>query len=170
MVSLTAYDRLVHSYGKSYPDMARMYLRHAPNAPDGVAFPKTEQDIQAIYQYAAENKVAVIPFGGGTSVCGGVEADVGDHYHATLSVDMQNFNQVLQVDPISRRARIRRHTRPCYGGRTKTARPDPAPLSAELSLCHPRRHDRDRAGGHFATVYTHIEDMLEATRTVTPVV
>ena len=49
MVSLTAYDRLVHSYGKSYPDMARMYLRHAPNAPDGVAFPKTEQDIQAIY-------------------------------------------------------------------------------------------------------------------------
>lgn len=169
MVSLTAYDRLVHSYGKSYPDMARMYLRHAPNAPDGVAFPKTEQDIQAIYQYAAENKVAVIPFGGGTSVCGGVEADVGDHYHATLSVDMQNFNQVLQVDPISRRARIQAGIQgPAMEaalkqhGLTLRHYPQSFPFVTLGGMI------ATRAGGHFATVYTHIEDMLEATRTVTP--
>ena len=70
IISTTNYDRLVHSYGKSYADMAR------------------------------------IPFGGGTSVCGGVEPDVGDTYQATISVDMENLNQILEIDPISRRARI----------------------------------------------------------------
>ncbi|RLQ20343.1 FAD-binding protein [Seongchinamella sediminis] len=169
IVSTTVYDRLVHSYGKSYPDMARMYLRQVPNAPDGVAFPKTEQDIEAIYQYAAENNVAVIPFGGGTSVCGGVEPDVGNNYDATLTVDMENFNQILKVDSVSRRARIQAGIR---GPEMEAALKEHG-----LTLRHyPQSFPfvtlggmvATRAGGHFATVYTHIEDMVEATRTVTP--
>jgi len=169
IISTTVYDRLVHCYGKSYPDMARMYLRQVPNAPDGVAFPRNEQDITAIYDYAARNNVAVIPFGGGTSVCGGVEADVGQHYQATLTVDMENFNQILEVDQTGLRARIQAGIRG----------PDMEATLKEhgLTLRHyPQSFPfvtlggmlATRAGGHFATVYTHIEDMVEATRIVTP--
>lgn len=169
IVSTTTYDRLVHSYGKSYPDMARMYLREVPNAPDAVAFPRTERDIRAIYQYAEENNVAVIPYGGGTSVCGGVEPDVGHDYDATLTVDMENFNRVLEVDPVSRRARIQAgilgpdmETALKTHGLTLRHYPQSFPFVTLGGMI------ATRAGGHFATVYTHIEDMVEATRTMTP--
>ncbi len=169
LISTSDYDRLVHSYGKSYPDLVRMLLRQVPNPPDGVAFPETEADIEAIFAFAAANNIAVIPYGGGTSVCGGVEPAVGDSYRASLSVDMENFNRVVEIDPISRRARIQAGIRG----------PDlEAVLKPHgLSLRHyPQSFPfvtlggmiATRAGGHFATVYTHIEDMVEATRTVTP--
>ncbi len=169
MISTTVYDRLSHSYGKSYPDMARMYLCQVPHAPDGVAFPETEQDIQAIFRYAADHNVAVIPYGGGTSVCGGVEADVGGAYDATLTVDMENFNRVLEVDPVSRRARIQAgilgpdmEAALKTHGLTLRHYPQSFPFVTLGGMI------ATRAGGHFATVYTHIEDMVEATRMVTP--
>lgn len=169
LISTTTYDRLVHSYGKSYADLIRMLLRQVPNPPDGVAFPKTEADIEAIYHYAAAHNIAVIPFGGGTSVCGGVEPDVGKHYSATLSVDMENFNRVLSVDPISRRARIQAgmlgpDMEATLGSHGLTLRhyPQSFPFVTLGGMI------ATRADGHFATVYTHIEDMVEATRTVTP--
>ena len=80
--SATPLDRLNHCYGKSYADCARMWLRSAPNPPDWVAFPEDEQAVVDILDWAARSNVAVIPFGGGTSVCGGVEAAVGDGYAA----------------------------------------------------------------------------------------
>ncbi len=168
-VSITPYDRLVHSYGKSYADMVRMFLRDVEHAPDWVAFPKTEADISSIIAYAEANKMAVIPFGGGTSVCGGVEADVGEQYCATISLDMQHFNRIVEVDTKSRAALIE-------GG---IFGPD---LEAGLkeygyTLRHFPQSFRfstlggwiaTRAGGHFATAYTHIDDFVESTRVVTP--
>ena len=169
IISTLPYDRLVHAYGKSYPDIARMFLRQAPNAPDGVAFPKNEQDIIDLYDYTANHNLAVIPFGGGTSVCGGVEADVGDDYRGTLTIDMENFNRILEVDEISRRARIQ----------AGILGPDlEAGLRPHgLSLRHyPQSFPfvslggmiATRAGGHFATIYTHIDDLVESTRLLTP--
>ena len=106
IVSTTTYDRLVHSYGKSFGDIVRMFLHQVNNPPDWVAFPLNEQDISDLLAYAGEHSMAVIPFGGGTSVCGGVEADVGGDYRGTISLDMQHFNQVLEIDSISRAARV----------------------------------------------------------------
>ena len=168
-VSTSPYDRLVHSYGKSYADMVRMFLRDVEHAPDWVAFPKTEADISDIIAYAEANNMAVIPFGGGTSVCGGVEADVGEQYSATISLDMQHFNRIIEVDTKSRAALIE-------GGMFG---PD---LEAGLkeygyTLRHFPQSFRfstlggwiaTRAGGHFATLYTHIDDFVESTRVVTP--
>src|SRR5690606_7162558 len=71
-------DRLVHTYGKSFPDYTRAFDRDFRNAPDFVAFARSEADIEAVYDFAAGANVAVIPFGGGTSVCGGVEPAVGE--------------------------------------------------------------------------------------------
>ena len=69
------YERLVHTYGKSYPETVRAFARDFANAPDLVAFPETETDIAALFDWAAAAKVAVIPFGAGSSVVGGVEPD-----------------------------------------------------------------------------------------------
>jgi len=168
-VSTLAYDRLVHTYGKSYADMVRMFLREAKNAPDWVAFPKSEENISDIIEYAQRHNMAVIPFGGGTSVCGGVEADVGRQYAATISLDLQHFNRILEVDTQSRSALIE-------GGMFG---PD---LEAGLkeygfTLRHFPQSFRfstlggwiaTRAGGHFATLYTHIDDFVESTRVLTP--
>ena len=100
------YERLLHTYGKSYPETVRAFARDFANAPDLVALPKSEADIAAVLDWAGGAKVAVIPFGGGSSVVGGVEPAVGDSYAGAVSLDMRHFDRVLEVDATSRAARI----------------------------------------------------------------
>ncbi len=169
IISSTAYDRITHAYGKSFADMTRMLMRHVPHPPDLVAFPRSEDDISALMDFAADKGAALIPFGGGTSVCGGVEPDVGADYGAVISVDLQYLNRVVEVDRTSRAALIE-------GG---ALGPE---LEAELkphglTLRHfPQSFQfstlggwiATRAGGHFATNYTHIDDFVESVRMMTP--
>ena len=75
--SASPLDRLNHCAGKSYADCARMWLRTPPSPPDWVAYPEDERAVVDILDWAQANNVAVIPYGGGSSVCGGVEAAVG---------------------------------------------------------------------------------------------
>src|SRR6185437_1853889 len=98
MVSATPYDRLTHSLGKSFADIVRMFMRDVSHPPDLVVFPKTEEDVIAVLDWAAGANLAVIPFGGGTSVAGGVEPDVGDSYAGTVSLDLQHLHKVLEID------------------------------------------------------------------------
>lgn len=168
-ISSSSYDRLVHSFGKSYADMVRMFLRDVPNVPDLVAFPETEQAVVDLLDWASTNRVAVIPFGGGTSVCGGVEADVGEHYQATLSLDLQKLCKIKEIDHTSRAALIQGGA---FGPEIEAAlRPH------KLTLRHfPQSFQfstlggwiATRSGGHYATLHTHIDDFVESTRTVTP--
>lgn len=169
ILSGSHYDRLTHSYGKSFADLLRMWQRKVPNPPDWVAFPKDEQGVVDVLDWASRANIAVIPFGGGTSVCGGVEPAVGESYAATVSLDLQHLNRVLEIDPISRAARIQAGA---FG-------PD---LEAQLkphglTMRHyPQSFQfstlggwiATRAGGHYATLATHIDDMVQSTRTVTP--
>ena len=162
-------DRLNHSAGKSYADLARMWLRTPPAPPDWVAYADDEQAVVDILDWAQRHNVAVIPYGGGSSVCGGVEAAVGESYAAVVSLDLERLNRVLEVDPVSRAARIQ-------GG---TLGPE---LQAQLkphglTLRHfPQSFEFStlggwvvtRAGGHYATQHTHIDDFVENTRLVTP--
>jgi alkyldihydroxyacetonephosphate synthase len=169
MFSKTALDRLNHSYGKSYADCARMWLRSVPNPPDWVAFPDDEQAVIDILDWAARSNVAVIPFGGGTSVCGGVEPAVGEGFAAAISLDMERLGAVLEVDPVSRAARIQGGA---FGPEIESQlRPHGLtlrhfPQSFEFSTLG--GWIATRAGGHYATQYTHIDDFVEATRMVTP--
>jgi len=169
MFSQTPLDRLNHAYGKSYADCARMWLRSVPNPPDWVAFPDDEQAVVDILDWAAHNHVAVIPFGGGTSVCGGVEPAVGDGFAGTVSLDMERLGGVLEIDRVSRAARIQAGA---FGPEIE------AVLKPQgLTLRHfPQSFEfstlggwiATRAGGHYATQYTHIDDFVESTRMVTP--
>jgi alkyldihydroxyacetonephosphate synthase len=167
--SATPDDRLNHSAGKSYADCARMWLRRAPSPPDWVAYPDDEQAVVDILDWAQSHNVAVITYGGGSSVCGGVEAAVGPGYAGTVSLDLERLNRVLEVDPVSRAARIQ-----CGALGPELE----AQLKAHgLTLRHfPQSFEfstlggwiATRAGGHYATQYTHIDDFVEATRLVTP--
>ena len=169
MFSQAPIDRLNHAYGKSYADCARMWLRRLPNPPDWVAFPDDEQAVVDILDWAARSKVAVIPFGGGTSVCGGVEPTPGGGFAATISLDMERLARVLEIDPISRAARIQAGA---LGPEIESQlRPHGLtlrhfPQSFEFSTLG--GWIATRAGGHYATQYTHIDDFVEATRMVTP--
>jgi alkyldihydroxyacetonephosphate synthase len=100
------HERLLHTYGKSYPETVRAFARDFANAPDYVALPETEADIAAVFDWASGAKIAVVPFGAGSSVVGGVEPIVGDEYKGAVSLDMRRLNRVLEVDATSRAARI----------------------------------------------------------------
>ena len=163
------YERLLHTYGKSYPETVRAFHRDFANAPDLVALPKSEADIAAVLDWASGAKVAVIPFGGGSSVVGGVEPAVGGSYAGAVSIDMRHFDRVLEVDATSRAARIQ-------GGILGPAI-EAALKPHGLAIRHyPQSFEfstlggwiATRSGGHFATLYTHIDDFVESIRTITP--
>src|SRR5271166_3394496 len=59
------YERLLHTYGKSFPETVRAFGRNFANAPDLVALPASEADVAAVLDWASGAKVAVIPFGCG---------------------------------------------------------------------------------------------------------
>ena len=169
LVSTTPYDRLVHSYGKSYADIVRMFMRDVRRPPDLVAFPKSETDIVAILEWASRANVAVIPFGGGSSVAGGVEPDVGDSYAGTLSLDLQYLNRVLEIDRTSRAAKIQAGA---LGPELEDQlRPHGLTLRhfpQSLQLSTLGGWIATRSGGHYASLYTHIDDFVESIRLVTP--
>ncbi|MGH2988869.1 MAG: FAD-binding protein, partial [Solirubrobacterales bacterium] len=81
------YERVSHAYGKAYRDVVRAFRGRIDNPPDVVARPRDEGEVEAVLEWCADAGAAAIPFGGGTSVVGGVEARVGDDFAGTVSVD-----------------------------------------------------------------------------------
>ena len=162
-------ERVAHAYGGSFADIVRAFRREVPSPPDLVAFPESTSEVQALLDWASDANVAVIPYGGGTSVCGGVEADVGDSYAGALSLDLMRMDRVLEIDRTSRAALIEGGARcPGFEAQLKphglTLRHFPqsflmATLGGMIAT---------RSGGHFATLYTHIDEFVEAVELVTP--
>jgi alkyldihydroxyacetonephosphate synthase len=169
MFSADPLDRLNHAYGKSYADCARMWLRAVPQPPDWVAFPESEQAVIDILDWAGRHSVAIVPYGGGSSVCGGVEADAGPRYAAVVTLDLERLDRVLEIDRTSRAACIQAgalgpELEAQLKGHGLTLRH--FPQSFEFSTLG--GWIATRAGGHYATLRTHIDDMVECTRMVTP--
>ncbi|WP_335998906.1 FAD-binding oxidoreductase [Halorientalis halophila] len=165
-------DRIRHAYGSGYRDIVRGFRGEFESAPDVVAEPETEDEVRALLDWATENRVAVVPYGGGTSVVAGVECDPdGDDagYAGVCSLDLRAMDRVLEVDEHSRTARIQ-------AGATGPQINDQL-REHGLQLRHyPQSYEfstlggwiATRAGGHFATVYTHIDDFVESVRMLTP--
>jgi alkyldihydroxyacetonephosphate synthase len=168
MFSDDRYDRVAHSLGKAYRDVVRGFRGDFPNPPDLVAYPESAEDVDVILNFSADEKAAAIPFGGGTSVVGGVEPRELEEYRGVVSIDMRRMDRVLEVDPISMAARIQ-------AGATGPRLEDQL-REHGLTLRHfPQSFEYStlggwiatRAGGHFATLYTHIDDLVESIRAVT---
>jgi FAD/FMN-containing dehydrogenase len=104
--STDPYDRAAHTYGRSFRDLVRAFRRDYAHAPDLVAFPRGEDELVSVLEWCSDAGVAAIPFGGGSSVAGGVEPDIGDGYRGAVSVDLRHLQGVLEVDRTSRAARI----------------------------------------------------------------
>jgi alkyldihydroxyacetonephosphate synthase len=100
------YERALHAYGRSYSDTVRAFRGRFDHPPDVVARPRDERQVEAVLDWAETAGAAVIPFGGGTSVVGGVEPDLPDSYTGAITLDLQRLDRVLEVDPASQAARI----------------------------------------------------------------
>jgi alkyldihydroxyacetonephosphate synthase len=92
---LDPYERALHAYGRSYSDIVRAFRGRFDHPPDVVAHPRHEREVQEVLSWAGEAHAALIPFGGGTTVVGGVEADVGDGYSGVVTMDLKALNRVL---------------------------------------------------------------------------
>ncbi len=167
-VSTEKFHRVSRCMGKSYRDMLRMRMRRIDRPVDAVVWPSDEGEIAAILRLAEEKNLEVIPFGGGSSVTGGVEP-VSVDKDGVLSLDLARLNRVLRVDATSQTAVIQ----------AGALGPE---IEEQLNghgytLGHfPESFDHStlggwiatRASGRQSTGYGDIEDMVLALRMVTP--
>ena len=97
-----AADRLLHARGQSLPDWVALRSGHIEAFPDGVAYPTSDDDIRALFDYARQTGIKLIPYGGGTSVVGHINPRPIDP--PTLTVDLSHLNRLLDLDETSRLA------------------------------------------------------------------
>jgi alkyldihydroxyacetonephosphate synthase len=159
--------RILHAYGKSYKDLVRLRCGEVTHPPDAVVYPENEAHLTALFEWAAQHGAVLIPFGGGSSVTGGVEP----HDDCpTLTLDLARLDQVLKLDLVSQ---------------TVTAQAgilgpqlEQAANARGMTLGHfPQSFEFSTLGGWVATRsagqtsvgYGKIEEMVEAVRVLTPV-
>src|SRR6185437_13373607 len=161
-------DRLLRAGGKSTLDLLRRKDTGVQNAPDAVLLPGDEAEIAATLRYCTDHSIAIVPFGGGTSVVGGLDPIRGD-FKAVISLDLRRLNQLHSLDEVSGEAEL---------GAGLTG-PDAERLLGErgFSLGHfPQSFQFATIGGFAATRssgqdsagYGRFNDMVRGLRTVTP--
>lgn len=136
------FDRLRHARGQSFPDLVALRAGSVPAVPDAVAFPRTSHDVRAVLGLAAELGASVVPYGGGTSVVGGVTTPESDIPQVT--VDLRRMNRLLHVDEASLLA--------TFGPGVTGPHLEAALRARGLTLGHyPQSFERSTLGGWVAT-------------------
>ncbi len=161
-------SRVTHAVGRSYPDLVRIRSGDGSSAPDAVVTPGSAEQLAAVLAACARAGVAVVPFGGGTSVVGGVEALRGPH-RAAVSLDTSRLDGLLEVDPVSLTARVE----PGIFGPALEQRLGEHgvtlghfPQSFEFSTVG--GWVATRSAGQASTGYGRIDELVEAVRCETP--
>ncbi|MFC5054803.1 FAD-binding oxidoreductase [Saccharothrix xinjiangensis] len=161
-------SRLGRAGGLSYVDLLRHRGEGALAVPDAVVLPGTPEQVVDVLRACAEHDVAVVPFGGGTSVVGGVEALRGDKA-AVVALDLGRLDRLVDVDPVSRLAVLQ-------AGVT-APRADRLLAAHGLTTGHvPQSYERATIGGFAATRsagqassgYGRFEDLVQGVRLATP--
>ncbi|MGA8851832.1 MAG: FAD-binding oxidoreductase [Aeromicrobium sp.] len=104
-VHVDDHTRRLRTRGKSTPDLLKARAGDVSDAPDAVVRPASADEVDALLGWAAEHHVAVVPFGGGTSVTGGLVA-AREGFAGLVSIDLVRMDQLLEVDPVSMTARL----------------------------------------------------------------
>ncbi len=104
-LSVDPLDRVVHARGKSLRDLIRQRRGELPRLPDAVVRPRSEDEVTALLRAAVSADAVVIPFGGGSSISGSLEAHVTET-RPVISVDLVRLDKVLAIDANSRLARV----------------------------------------------------------------
>ncbi len=102
-VGVSPEDRAFHARGDSYRDLLDLRAGKLDPAPDAIAYPKSAEACQRAIELAARMDLAVVPFGGGTSVVGGVTPLTGSH-RGVIMIDTTKLNALIAVDRTSLRA------------------------------------------------------------------
>ena len=160
-------SRIEHAAGRSYPDLVRLRSGDASNAPDLVVSPGSADQVQAVLDACAAARVAVVPFGGGTSVVGGVEP-VSDGFEGAISLDLGRLD-ALGVDPVSRTATLAAGLLGPEAERRLAAEGvtlGHAPQSFEYSTVG--GWVATRSAGQASTGYGRIDELVEGLRLVAP--
>ena len=165
VASTDAADRLRHGLGRSYRDVVRGLRGQVPHPADVVLRPHTEDEVTEALEWAARVGAPLVPFGGGTSVVGGVEP-VG--LEAPVSLDLTRATGLVEVDATSRAVLLR------AGTRGPAAEAALAQHGLTLRF-YPQSFEQStvggwvatRAAGHFSTGRTHVDDLVESVRAVT---
>ncbi len=159
--------RVRHAAGRSYPDLVRLRSGDGSGAPDAVVYPGDEEEVAAVLAACEAARVAVVPFGGGTSVVGGVEALRGSH-EAAIALDLARLDS-LKTDRESLTATM--------GGGLPGRRAEARLQGRGLTLGHfPQSFEFGSIGGYVATRsagqastgYGRVDEMVLGARCVAP--
>jgi len=160
-------ERVLHTYGGHMLELAKALRGEFDNPPDAVAHPRSEDELEAVLTWCDREGHAAIPYGGATSVVWGV--NVPEQCDGAVTIDMDHFHRVLEIDDTSRAALIEAgvfgpdledQLRP--RGLTLRHFPQSFPWSTVGGWV------ATRSGGHYATNHTHIDDFVESVRMLTP--
>jgi alkyldihydroxyacetonephosphate synthase len=100
-VSTDAPVRIRHTRGKSTPDLLRVRAGDFARAPDAVVFPASHDEVLSVLRECSQRRIAVVPFGGGSSVTGALEPDSGS-YAGLVALDLRRMNALVELDETSR--------------------------------------------------------------------
>ena len=104
-VSSKPLDRIVHARGKSLRDLVRQRRGEFGRVPDAVVRPGSEDEVTTVLRAALAADAVIIPFGGGSSISGSLEAPAAET-RPVISVDLERLDKVLEIDSASRLARV----------------------------------------------------------------
>ncbi len=105
-VKTDAFERAFHAVGKSYYDLLRIRSGKLPALPDAVVYPKNHDEVQRVLSLCSEKRISVVPFGGGSSVVGGVEARRAYGHAGVITLDTTRMDKLVDLDEISHTATI----------------------------------------------------------------
>jgi alkyldihydroxyacetonephosphate synthase len=163
-------DRARHAIGRSYRDLVRVLHGRLPAVPDVVVRPAAAHDIEEALEFCSRERCALVPFGGGTSVVGGLTPEPAGEFTGLVSLDLAKLATVREVDSVSRSALVE-------AGTTGPQLEQQLRRHELTARFYPQSFERStvggwaatRAAGHFATGPTHIDDLVEAVHALTPV-
>lgn len=92
------FERIFHARGRSYLDLLDLRLGSLSEVPDAIVYPENSEQVQFILDFARAEQVALIPFGGGSSVVGGVNAEKNSRQKAILTLDLSRLNRLIKID------------------------------------------------------------------------
>ncbi len=163
------HQRLLHGAGKSYLDVLNMRHGRFNHLPDVVAFPGNLEQLASTMEWADQVNAAIIPFGGGTSVTGGVNPVVSSRFDGTVTINLGRLDKVLDIDTTSRHAYVE-------AGILAPAL-DAALRQQGLSIRHyPQSYYfstvggwiATRSGGHYSTLLGKIDDRVASLQVMAP--
>jgi alkyldihydroxyacetonephosphate synthase len=109
LISTSSEDRVRHTCGQSLPDWIALRSGQIHSFPDGVVYPTSNVEIREVIQFSRSNQFILIPYGGGTSVVRHINPPLGDI--PSITVDLSELNQLLDLDDISQIASFGAGTR-----------------------------------------------------------